>query len=251
MHAMKKLGCNLVRIHIAGVDPRIYNLADKIGLLLWVEVPSPHTSTTLSRKYHREELLRMLALIETHPSVVIWSLYNEDWGAQDIATNPETRQYIIDMYHYMQIAHPQFLVVDNDGWQHISYTGKLKSDLLTAHLYTPELERWKQMLDQIVGGKMEGVAAYPLVVGDPFFFRKQVPLIISEWGGFGFSDYGGPKGSDERTSLIKAFKDELRRRPIAGDVYTQATNIEDERNGLIHPHTGALEVPEGLLNSRE
>lgn len=45
MHAMKKLGCNLVRIHIAGVDPRIYNLADKMGLLLWVEVPSLHSST--------------------------------------------------------------------------------------------------------------------------------------------------------------------------------------------------------------
>ena len=251
LYAMKALGCNLVRIHIAGVDPRIYNLADKIGLLLWVEVPSPHSSSHRSRQFHREELMRMLALIGTHPSVVIWSLYNEDWGAQDIATNPETRQYIIDMYHYMQLAHPQFLVVDNDGWQHISYLGRLKSDLLTAHLYTPELPRWKQLLDEIVGGKMEGVAAFPLVVGDPFFYRKQVPLIISEWGGFGFSDYGGPKGSDERTALIKAFKEELRKRPIAGDVYTQATNIEDERNGLIDPHTGALSVPEGLLNSRE
>lgn len=251
MYAMKKLGCNLVRIHIAGVDPRIYNLADKIGLLLWVEVPSPHSSTQRSRSFHKDELMRMLALIETHPSVVIWSLYNEDWGAQDIATNPETRQYIIDIYHYMQIAHPQFLVVDNDGWQHISYTGRLKSDLLTAHLYTPELQRWKDLLDAIVGGKMEGVAAFPLIVGDPFFFRKQVPLVISEWGGFGFSDYGGPQSSDERTALIKAFKDELRKRPIAGDVYTQATNIEDERNGLIDPHTGELSVPEDLLNSRE
>jgi hypothetical protein len=95
------------------------------------------------------------------------------------------------------------------------------------------------------------VAAFPLVVGDPFFFRKQVPVIISEWGGFGFSDYGGPQGADDRTSLIKAFKDELRKRPIAGDVYTQATNIEDERNGLIDPHTGELSVPEGLLNSRK
>jgi hypothetical protein len=249
MYAMKKLGCNLVRIHIAGVDPRIYNLADKIGLLLWVEVPSPHSSSPRSRQFHHEELLRMLALIETHPSVVIWSLYNEDWGAQDIATNADTRKYIIDTYHYMQIAHPQFLVVDNDGWKHISYTGRLKSDLLTAHLYTPDLQRWKELLDDIVGGKMEGVAAFPLVVGDPFFYRKQVPLIISEWGGFGFSDYGGPKGGDERTALIKACKDELRKRPIAGDVYTQATNIEDERNGLIDPHTGELSVPEGLLKT--
>ena len=31
MYAMKELGCNLVRIHIAGVDPRVYNLADKNG----------------------------------------------------------------------------------------------------------------------------------------------------------------------------------------------------------------------------
>ena len=249
MYAMKKLGCNLVRIHIAGVDPRIYNLADTLGLMLWVEVPSPHSSTHRSRQLHREELLRMLALIETHPSVVIWSLYNEDWGAQDIATNPDTRQYIMDMYHFMALAHPQFLVVDNDGWHHVSYTGRLKSDLLTVHLYTPDLARWREMLDDLIAGKIEGVAAFPLVVGDPFFYRRQVPLIVSEWGGFGFSDYGGPKESDERTALIRTFKEEMRNRPIAGDVYTQATNIEDERNGLIDPHTGELSVPEGLLKS--
>src|SRR5207237_1383431 len=99
MLAMKELGCNLVRIHIAGVDPRIYNLADKIGMLLWVEVPSPHNSSQRSRANHRAELLRMLSLIETHPSIILWSLYNEDWGAQDIATSEETRAYIVEMYH--------------------------------------------------------------------------------------------------------------------------------------------------------
>ncbi|QIL75009.1 glycoside hydrolase family 2 protein [Hymenobacter sp. HDW8] len=249
MYAMKELGCNLVRVHIAGVDPRIYNLADELGLLLWVEVPSPHSSTPRSRQNHQAELLRMVALIETHPSVVIWSLYNEDWGAQDIATNPETRSYIVDMYHYMQIAHPQFLVVDNDGWHHISHTGRLKSDLLTAHLYTPDLDRWRELLDRLVRGEMEGTAAFPLVVGDPFFYRRQVPLIVSEWGGFGFPDYGGPKDANERTERIRDFKRELRARPIAGDVYTQATNIEDERNGLIDPQTGELSVPPGLLAS--
>src|SRR6188768_3235661 len=146
MLSIKALGCNLIRIHIAGVDPRVYNLADKLGLLLWVEVPSPHRSSRKSRENHKAELLRMLDLIGTNPSVVIWSLYNEDWGAQDIATNAKTQQYITNMYHYMALAHPQFLVVDNDGWQHISYTGRLKSDLLTAHLYTPELARWKELL---------------------------------------------------------------------------------------------------------
>lgn len=250
MRAMKELGCNLVRIHIAGVDPRIYKLADRMGMLLWVEVPSPHRSSHKSRSNHRDELMRMLALIETHPSVVIWSLYNEDWGAQDIATNAETRKYIIDLYHYMHIDHPQFLVVDNDGWQHISLEGRLKSDLLTAHLYTADLQRWKEMLDKLVAGQLDGVAAFPLVVGDPFFYRQQVPLIVSEWGGFGFVDYGGPKNDDERADLISKFKQELRMRNYAGDVYTQATNIEDERNGLIDEETGELKVPAGLLSSK-
>ena len=251
MHAMKDLGCNLVRIHIAGVDPRIYNLADKLGLLLWVEVPSPHRSTERSRINHKEELMRMLSLMGTHPSIIIWSLYNEDWGAQDIATNPKTRQYIMGMYHYMKLAHPQFLVVDNDGWHHLSYRGRLKTDLLTAHLYTPDLERWKAMLDDLSKGVMEGVAAFPMIVGDPLFYRKQAPLVVSEWGGFGFADYGGPADNEERTKQIRLFKQELRKRNYAGDVYTQATNIEDERNGIIDFHTGELMVPAGTFNIYE
>ena len=248
--SMKELGCNLVRVHIAGIDPRIYNLADEMGLLLWVEVPSPHSSTIQSRANHQAELLRMLALMETHPSIVIWSLYNEDWGVQDIATNPETRQYITDTYHYMQIHHPQFLVVDNDGWQHVSSEGRLKSDLFTAHLYTPDPDRWRDLLDRLTRGDMDGVAAFPMVVGDPFFYRRQVPLVVSEWGGFGFANYGGPTDADDRADRIRLFKQELRMRGIAGDVYTQATNIEDERNGLIDFHTGELSVPAGLLASR-
>ncbi len=249
MIAMKNLGCNLVRIHISGVDPRVYNLADKLGLLLWVEVPSPHRSNRISRENHRAELLRMLDIIGTHPSVVIWSLYNEDWGAQDIATNPETRKYITDMYHYMMLAQPQFLVVDNDGWQHVSYLGRLKSDLLTVHIYTPDINQWKETLDKLIAGELIGVTAYPLVVGDPFFYRKQIPLVVSEWGGFGFVNYGGPEKESDRVNLIKQYKIELRNRSIAGDVYTQATNIEDEKNGLIDAETGELLVPAGLLKS--
>lgn len=247
--AIKELGCNLIRIHISGVDPRIYKLADQLGMMLWVEVPSPHSSSETSRENHRNELLRMLALIGTHPSVVIWSLYNEDWGAQDIATNFDTRQYIIDMYHYMQIAQPQFLVIDNDGWQHISYEGRLKSDLLTAHLYTTELSAWQAKLQNIISGNHDHVAAFPLVIGDPYFFRNQVPLVISEWGGFGFPMYGGPVKNTDRAKDILAFKKELRSFPIAGDIYTQATNIEEETNGLIDFETGALKVPKNLLKS--
>ncbi len=248
--AMKQLGCNLVRVHIAGIDPRIYNLADEMGMLLWVEVPSPHSSTNVSRTNHRAELMRMLSVAETHPSVCIWSLYNEDWGAQDIATNPETRRYIVNTYDFLHVDYPQFLVVDNDGWHHISQEGRLESDLFTVHLYTPDPERWRQLLDRLRMGETADVAAESLVVGDPFFLRGDVPIVVSEWGGFGFPDYGGPKDAAARAAEIAAFKRELRRGGIAGDVYTQATDVEDERNGLIDAKTGELRVPAGLLATR-
>ncbi len=247
--AMKELGCNLVRVHIAGIDPRIYDLADEIGMLLWVEVPSPHSSSERSRSNHFGELKRMLVIILSHPSVVICSLYNEDWGAQDIATSSDTRSYIASVYDYIRVHYPQILVVDNDGWQHVSTEGRLESHLLTAHVYTPDLARWRDVLDLMVTGDLDGVAANPLVIGDPFFYRGQIPLVVSEWGGFGFEWYGGPEDSGARSERIRAFKRELRTRAIAGDVYTQATSIEDEVNGLINAETGELQVPPGLLGS--
>jgi hypothetical protein len=73
--------------------------------------------------------------------------------------------------------------------------------------------------------------------------------VISEWGGFGFQDYGGPLNLKERAERIILFKQELRKHSIAGDVYTQATNIEDERNGLIDSLTGEMLVPGGILKS--
>ena len=246
---IKALGCNLARVHIAGIDPRIYDLADEIGLLLWVEVPSPHQSSQRSRAHHRDELRRLLQLVGTHPSIVICSLYNEDWGAQDIATNAETRRYIAETFAAMRLDHPQLLTVDNDGWRHVSSEGRLESHLLTAHLYTPDLVRWQGLLDRLAAGELEDVAAEPLVIGDPFFYQGQVPLVVSEWGGFGFAMYGGPDDPGDRAARIRAFKRELRRRPIAGDIYTQATNIEDEVNGLLDARTGAAQVPAGLLRS--
>jgi beta-galactosidase/beta-glucuronidase len=251
IYAVKALGCNLLRVHIAGVDPRIYELADELGLLVWVEVPSPHQSSPRSRAKHWAELHRLLRHVAAHASVVMLSLYNESWGVQDIAANPETRAYVASTGAYVRQHYPQLLVIGNDGWQHVSTEGRLESQLLTAHLYQDQPERWREVLDELVTGNTETVAALPLVVGDPFFYSGQVPLLVSEWGGFGFYMYGGPEDLAVRAARIRAFKQELRGRPIAGDVYTQATSIEDEDNGLIDPRTGELLVPEGLLSTRD
>jgi hypothetical protein len=105
------------------------------------------------------------------------------------------------------------------------------------------------MLDRLVAGETKGVAAKPLIVGDPYFYHGQAPLVISEWGGFGFTDYGGPGENEEKTKRIREFKREMRLRPVAGDIYTQATSIEEEVNGIIDSFSGELLVPPGLLDS--
>jgi hypothetical protein len=87
------------------------------------------------------------------------------------------------------------------------------------------------------------------VTGDPYFYRGQTPLVISEWGGFGFTNYGGPGGEEEKAKRILEFKREMRRRRVAGDIYTQATSIEDENNGIIDAASGELLVEPGLLDS--
>ncbi len=191
----------------------------------------------------------MVKVTGSHPSIIIFSMYNEDWGIQDVATNEETQAYIAHCYDYLRLRQPQVLVVDNDGWRHVSCGGVLQSDLLTAHIYRNTMDEWEDVLDRLVAGDKH-VTAEQLVVGDPFFYEGQVPLVVSEWGGFGFSGYGGPFALDARVVQIKAYKRALRHRRIAGDVYTQATNVEDERNGLIDFETGRLLVPEGILRSR-
>ena len=249
--AMRELGVNLVRVHITGIDPRVYALADEMGMLLWLEVPSPHSSSERSRAAHAAELARMLVHFASQPSVVMVSLYNESWGAQDVATNEGTRAYISATRAHLREQYPQFLVIDNDGWEHVSTEGRLESDVLTAHVYETDVDEWREVLERLARGELSGVTARPLVVGDPFFYAGQMPLVISEWGGFGFSAYGGPTDPDARAEPIRAFKHVLRDLPIAGDVYTQATNVEEETNGLIDPGSGELLVPRGLLRTPE
>lgn len=258
-------GCNLLRIHIAGADPLPLYIADELGLLVWVEVPSPHVSTEESRANHRRELDSLLRQIDAHPSVVIVSLYNESWGCQDIGdSGPEgeaTRAYIKEAYRYVKQLRPDLLVVDNDGWQHICEQGKLvATDLLTMHIYTNTFANWEHDLDHIASLASSTSARYfqltgqQAIVGDHYKYKAEKPIIISEWGGFG-AIYGGPDAQLEKFKLIKQYKASLHHRypTLAGDCYTQLGDVENETNGLLDKRhlrladPGFVEASEGLL----
>lgn len=100
------------------------------------------------------------------------------------------------------------------SWQHESFQGRLKSGMLTAHLYTPDITRWRRLLDELVDGQLKGVSAFRLVVGGPFFYPKQVPPLASDCGGFGSANDSGPTNDTSHAQQMKLYKQELRKRPL-------------------------------------
>jgi beta-glucuronidase len=80
---IKALGCNFVRLCHYQQHPRVYDLADELGLLLWSEIPAWQSSRlTLSdpevwRVYGAPQLREMILQNRNHPSVMFWSVANE------------------------------------------------------------------------------------------------------------------------------------------------------------------------------
>ncbi len=80
---IKSLGCNFVRLTHYQQHPRVYDLCDELGILLWSEIPAWHTAPeTLGdpevwKTYGAPQLQEMIEQNRNHPSVIIWSVGNE------------------------------------------------------------------------------------------------------------------------------------------------------------------------------
>ena len=92
---LKRLGFNLVRKHVKVEPERWYYWADKLGLLVWQDMPSGDATadqgggdvarTDGSASEFEQELTQMIKTHQNHPSVVMWVLFNEGWGQYDTA----------------------------------------------------------------------------------------------------------------------------------------------------------------------
>lgn len=80
LERISALGCNLVRTHHRPTHPDFLEVADRNGLLVWEEIASPAKYTDRSKNELQNELRALIERDYNHPSVVIWSLYNEEWG---------------------------------------------------------------------------------------------------------------------------------------------------------------------------
>jgi len=89
----KKLGFNLARKHIKVEPDRWYYWCDKLGLLVWQDMPSGDRfigerapdlrRTAASARQFEAELKALIETHQNHPSIVMWVVFNTGWGQYD------------------------------------------------------------------------------------------------------------------------------------------------------------------------
>lgn len=225
----RDLGYNLVRKHLKFEDPIWLHEADVTGTLVWAEPACPSRFSDAAAAAFEVQIPAMVERDGNHPSIVIWGLYNEEWGLDwDIPGSPERAQAAIRAYDLLRALDDTRPIVENSGWSHV------RSDLVDWHYYEPDIATWKQMVADLASGERE---AFPVRLGPDFvvdksfygaesFPRKGVPILNSEYGE-GFT-------SLERAWHLRWETQELRRHDrYAGYVYTEFSDVEHECAGLL------------------
>ncbi|MEV6170792.1 PA14 domain-containing protein [Streptomyces sp. NPDC051954] len=83
----KQLGFNSVRKHIKVEPDRWFYWADRLGLMVWQDMPAMTAGVTPNAASRAEYEREMKEMIDEHissPSIVMWVTFNEGWGQYDI-----------------------------------------------------------------------------------------------------------------------------------------------------------------------
>lgn len=222
-------GHNLVRKHIKLEEPRWLHHADQMGMLVWAEPPGPSRYTPESATAFEAQLAPMVERDVNHPSIIIWGLYNEEWGLDwDISGSPERAAAAAHAYDTLKALDPTRPVVENSGWAHV------RTDLVDWHHYDEDPAAWASTIADLAAGTREDfpVKLGPDFIVDKSFYgsphhpRQGVPVLNSEYGA-GFT-------SLERGWHLRWQTQEIRRHSrYVGYVYTELTDVEHELAGLV------------------
>lgn len=182
LHKAKDLGLNCLRCHIKVADPRYYEVADRLGILIWTELPNWRLLTEGAAKRGRATLQGIVERDGHHPSIIAWTIINEDWGT-DLVHNASHRAWLKSTYQWLKVLDPTRLVVDNSPcWPNFH----VQTDLEDFHHYRAipdHRQKWDAFVDSFAG--RPGWTFSPH--GDAVRTGKE-PLIVSEFGNWGLPD---------------------------------------------------------------
>jgi hypothetical protein len=201
----KKLGCNMLRKHVKIEPDRMYYWADKLGLLVWQDMPAGNNPADKRDNFERE-LNEMIDTLENHPSIIMWVVFNEGWGQYDTER----------LTAMVKQRDPSRLVNNASGW-----TDKKCGDVMDIHKYPGPGMPAVEPTRAAVLGEFGGLG------------RPVKDHLWREAGAWGYVSYKtDAEATDAYVSLL------TRMRPLIGKglsaaVYTQTSDVEIEVNGLM------------------
>ena len=209
----KKLGFNMVRKHVKVEPERWYYWCDKLGVLVWQDMPSPnpdnftHARTPESDRQFETELERMVQGLYNHPSIMMWVVFNEGWGQFD--TERLTRK--------VKDLDPSRLVNNASGW-----TDHHVGDVADIHSYPGPDSPGPETQRAIVLGEFGGLG---------------LPLPPHTWTtakNWGYQNLKTPQDLGLRyAELLEGVRQLAADSGLCAAVYTQTTDVETEVNGLM------------------
>lgn len=251
----KAMGFNGTRKHQKIEDPYFYYYCDRMGLLVWEEMPSCYRLDEAAVQNLSGEWQHVIKRDYNHPSIMAWIPMNESWGVEPLLSPDDPSQYkmavryLETLYYLTKTLDETRLVISNDGWQ------QAVTDLISIHEYTQDsrdLDRRYQAFKQ----DRHGICfSHKLQILLPGYEYRNQPLMITEFGGVKVEEqqaagwgYGEAARTyqemveriDQLVAVIAAEKE------ICGFCYTQLTDVEQEINGLLdHEHRPKVD-PEQL-----
>ena len=237
----KEMGFNMIRKHIKVEPARWYYACDKLGMLVWQDMPSGdlgnHWEPNLgimggtdknrspeSEAIYSKELNKIMDDLYNFPSIVVWTPFNEAWGqfkTKEIA-------------EWTKKKDPSRLVNSASGGNHV-----ITGDLVDLHHYPdPKMPR-------------------------PDLFGTSHALVLGEYGGLGLPvtghtwkdkdnwGYQSFKTADALFDKYASFihtMEGLIKNGLSAAVYTQTTDVEQETNGLM-TYDRILKVPATKIKS--
>ena len=217
---LKKSGFNLTRKHVKIEPDRWYYWCDKLGLLVWQDMPSGNNATLESRRHFEAELLHMVAGLQNHPSIIVWVLFNEGWGQYD--TERLTQR--------IKALDPSRLVNNASGW-----TDKQVGDLIDMHSYPgPDCPAVEPRRAAVLGE----------------FGGLGLPIDGHSWSSRCWG-YLMLKNSQELgaryTRALKQVWALHNFRGLSAAIYTQTTDVETECNGLLTYDRAVTKIDPAVL----
>lgn len=216
----KDLGFNTIRKHIKVEPARWFYWADRIGLMVWQDMPAMPNGrndkiTDTDKKRFRGDVTAIVEQLKGETSIIGWIPFNEGWGQWSIAAGGELATQIKKL-------DPTRLVNARSGYNCCDTKGDTHAgDIIDVHDYQgpglPSPDATRASMDGEHGG-----------------LTLDVPGHV--WPNTAINPYGGVK---DRNALNEGYvantavlRDKGPAKGMSGSVYTQITDVEGEHNGL-------------------